>query len=235
MNNFFITGTDTDVGKTFVTCALIEAFAARSVRAVPMKPVAAGTVNLNGVVMNADVAVLREISGTQAALADTNPYCFSEPIAPHLAAKHEKRGVDLHVIRAAFDRLNANADTVLVEGAGGFLVPLSDNQSMAEIPSLLALDVILVVGMRLGVLNHALRTTEAIRSRGLRLSGWVANTAVENPPMLAFDENLATLVRTIEAPLLGTVPYDVQATSKLDFARRASTYLNIDTLIMGKR
>ncbi len=235
MRNFFITGTDTDVGKTFITCGLIEAFAARGISAVPMKPVAAGTININGIVMNADVADLREISGTRAALTDTNPYCFSEPIAPHLAAKHEKRVVDIGVIQAAFDRLNANADAMLVEGAGGFLVPLSDNQSMAEIPSVLALDVILVVGMRLGVLNHALLTVEAIRSRGLTLSGWVANTAVKNPPMLAFDENLATLVRMIEAPLLGTVPYDAQATDKLDFARRASTYLNIDTLIMGNR
>ena len=233
MKNFFITGTDTDVGKTFVTCALIEAFAARGTRVVPMKPVAAGTINIHGVVMNADVAVLREISGTQAALADINPYCFPEPIAPHLAAKHEKRVVDLQVIRAAFDRLNADADTVLVEGAGGFLVPLSDNQSMAEIPSVLALDVILVVGMRLGVLNHALLTVEAIRSRGLTLRGWVANTAVKNPLMLAFDENIATLLRMIDAPLLGIVPYDAQATDKLDSARRASTFLNIDKLIMG--
>ena len=234
MRNFFITGTDTGVGKTFITCALMVAFAARGMRAVPMKPIAAGTINVNGVVMNADVAALRDVSGTESVLADINPYCFSEPIAPHLAAQHENAVVRMHVIHAAFDRLKADADTVLVEGAGGFLVPLSERQSMAEIPSTLALEVILVVGMRLGVLNHALLTVEAIRSRGLPLAGWVANTPIAGA-MLALDENLATLTRMIDAPLLGTVAYDAQSNGTLDGARRAATFLNMNALIKGNR
>ena len=234
MRNFFITGTDTDVGKTFITCALIEAFASRGIRAVPMKPVAAGTIIVNGVMMNADVAALRDVSGTEAALSDINPYCFSEPIAPHLAAQHEGVIVEMQVISSAFERLKADADIVLVEGAGGFLVPLSGHHSMAEIPTALALEVILVVSMRLGVLNHALLTVEAIRARGLTLGGWVANTATAGVPMLAFDENLATLTCMIDAPLLGAVPCDSQPVGTLACARNAATYLHIDKLIKGK-
>ena len=233
MRSFFITGTDTDVGKTFITCALIEAFATRGIRAVPMKPIAAGTIIVNGVFMNADVAALRDVSGTDAALADINPYCFSEPVAPHLAAMHESIVVKMDVIRAAFDRLKANAELVLVEGAGGFLVPLSDSQSMAEIPAALGLDVILIVDMRLGVLNHALLTVEAIRARGLTLGGWVANTAAAGVPMLAFNENLATLERLIDAPLLGMVPCDTRSVGTLACARNAATCLHIDKLIEG--
>lgn len=231
MKNFFITGTDTNVGKTLITCALIKAFASRGLRVVPMKPIAAGTINVNGIEMNEDVAALREVSGTKAALADINPYCFSEAIAPHLAAHHENVTVKIDLIRAAFSRLKADADTVLVEGAGGFLVPLSETQSMAEIPAALALDVILVVDMRLGVLNHALLTVEAIRSRGLTLAGWVSNTAASGAAMLAFDENLATLERMIDAPLLGTVPCDMHSNSMSERACRAMPFLHIDTLL----
>lgn len=235
MKNFFITGTDTDVGKTFIACALLHALSARGLRAVPMKPIAAGTIDACGIDMNADVAALREVSATKAPLADINPYCFVEPIAPHLAAAHQQVVVEMHGIRAAFDRLDADADTVLVEGAGGFLVPLSVSQSMAELPALLGLDVILVAGMRLGVLNHALLTVEAIRARGLTLAGWIANTPLAGAAMLAFDENVATLQRMIDAPLLGIVPYDVQSTDTRERARRASAYLQIDVLLKGNR
>ena len=231
MRNFFITGTDTDVGKTFIACALIAAFAARGWRAAPMKPIAAGTIIVDGVAVNEDVAALREVSQTRAALRDTNPYCFAEPIAPHLAARHEDVAVDIQVIRAAFDRIKADADTVVVEGAGGFLVPLSDNSSMAEIPVALSLEVILVVGMRLGVLNHALLTVEAIRSRGLTLAGWVANTPIAGTPMLAFGENLATLKHMIEAPLLATVPYHGRAAGTVERARQAAVHINIVALV----
>ena len=231
MKNFFITGTDTDAGKTFITCALIEAFATLGLRATPMKPIAAGVININGININPDVAALREVSESKAALRDSNPYCFTEAIAPHLAAQHENVLIEMHVIRAAFERLKADADTVLVEGAGGFLVPLSASQSMAEIPAALSLGVILVVGMRLGVLNHALLTVEAIRVRGLTLAGWVANTPVVGEAMQAFDENLATLKRMIAAPLLGTVPFEAQSKGVLEHARHAATYLQIDVLI----
>ena len=233
MRDFFITGTDTDVGKTFIACALIQAFAAHGIRTVPMKPVAAGTINVDGIDVNADVAALREVSATTHSPTDINPYCFAEPIAPHLAAQHENVMIDMHVIRAAFDRLQQDADTVLVEGAGGFLVPLSMHQSMAEIPIALALDVILVVGMRLGVLNHALLTVEAINARGLTLAGWVANICVAGDTMLALEENIATLKYMIKAPLLGTLPYDAKTCDALERAQRASTYLRIEPLLKG--
>ena len=187
--------------------------------------------NINGATINADVAALCEVSGTKAALADINPYCFSEPIAPHLAARHESVTVEMQVIEAAFKRLKADADTVLVEGAGGFLVPLSMHQSMAEIPAALGLEVILVVDMRLGVLNHTLLTVEAIHSRGLTLAGWVANTAKAGAAMLAFDENHATLERLIAAPLLGTVPHDARLQSPAERALRASHHLRMDSLL----
>ena len=234
MRDFFITGTDTDVGKTFVACALIHAFAAYGIRTVPMKPVAAGTITVDGIDMNEDVAALREVSANTHSPTDINPYCFAEPIAPHLAAQHENVMIEMHVIRAAFDRLQQDADTVLVEGAGGFLVPLSTHQSMAEIPIALALDVILVVvGMRLGVLNHALLTLEAISSRGLKLAGWVANICVAGDTMLALAENIATLKYMIKAPLLGTLPYDAKICDALERAQRASTYLRIEPLLKG--
>lgn len=230
MKSFFITGTDTDVGKSHVACALIAAFATRGKRAAPMKPIAAGTERVDGVEMNADVVALREVSGSTAALTDINPYCFPQAMAPHIAAQHENVVAEMDVIHAAFDRLKAASDTVVVEGAGGFLVPMSARQSMAEIPTALGLEVILVAGMRLGVLNHALLTVEAIRSRGLSLAGWVANT-MTSTPMPAFDENLATLERLIEAPLLGTLPFDAQSKPSLERARRAAACLRIDTLL----
>lgn len=226
-----MTGTDTDVGKTYIACALIAAFRAHGIHVEPMKPIAAGEVNVNGIEANSDVLALREVSGTVAALTDTNPYCFAPPIAPHLAAQRAGVEVDTAVIQAAFERLNTAADTVIVEGAGGFLVPLSCTQSMADIPRLLALDVILVVGMRLGVINHALLTVEAIRSRGLTLAGWVANSPADTTKMLAFDENIATLTALIPAPLLGVVPFDDSTAAARDQARRAAKHLQIQTLL----
>ena len=231
MRNFFITGTDTDAGKTFVTCALLQAFAMRGLVAAPMKPIAAGTININGVQMNADVVALREVSATNASLADLNPYCFRAPIAPHLAAVQENVVVDMEVIRAAFDRLSVGADAVLVEGAGGFLVPLSATQSMAEIPSALSLEVILVVVMRLGVLNHALLTVEAIRARGLTLSGWIANIPVAGETMQALEENIAALATMIAAPLLGIVPHDNQSDGVIARAQRTARILDIESLL----
>lgn len=203
MDGYFITGTDTGSGKTFVTCALLEAFRRRGVTAAPMKPVAAGTMAIDGVHVNEDVALMIAASGMRFPRHCINPYCFDEAIAPHIAARHQGIVPDLAVIATAARELSMRADCVLVEGAGGFLVPLSDEESMARIPALLGLPVILVVGMKLGCLNHALLTAEAIRARGLALAGWVANTPGER--MSAYDENLATLKRCLPAHLLGEI------------------------------
>ena len=231
MKSYFITGTDTGVGKTLFTVALLHALQSQGLRVAPMKPVAAGTITVKGAQINDDVAALQAISQHRFALADVNPYCLAEPIAPHIAAAREQVRIDMAVIVDAFARLRANADTVLVEGAGGFLVPLSRAQSMAEIPQALKLDVILVVAMRLGCLNHALLTAEAIRARGLRLAGWVANS-VSATPMNAFDENLSTLKSMMDAPCLGVIPYagTHSADKPLDAAKAAATHLHLNSL-----
>ncbi|HEX9391095.1 MAG TPA: dethiobiotin synthase [Usitatibacteraceae bacterium] len=242
MKSYFITGTDTGVGKTLVTAALMHALQSRGLpaaptkplRVAPMKPVAAGTIAVGNAWLNEDVALLQEISQYRFALADVNPYCLAEGIAPHIAAAHEHVNIDLETIRAAFARLRANADMVLVEGAGGFLVPLAATQSMADIPVALQLDVILVVAMRLGCLNHALLTAAAIRARGLHLAGWVANSA-SAIAMNAFDENLSTLQAMLDAPCLGVIPFVDRAggsggNDPAAAARAAAMHLRIDSI-----
>jgi dethiobiotin synthetase len=228
MKSFFVTGTDTEIGKTFVTCGLLVALRDHGINAPPMKPVAAGTIQLDGVNANEDVHALIAAYGKPIASSLVNPYCFTEAIAPHIAAAHENRVVDLDVIKHAFDRLRAGHDTVLVEGAGGFLVPLSATESMSLLPTTLELDVILVVGMRLGCLNHAMLTAEAIRARGLHLAGWVANTVDTN--MSCFAENIATLTAALPAPCLGIVPRLPPAAPAVS-ARVVATFLRIEYLL----
>jgi dethiobiotin synthetase len=227
MRSFFITGTDTEIGKTFVACAMIDAFRRRGVRVAPMKPIAAGTVVIDGVSANEDVHQLLAAYGAPMDPLLVNPYCFAEPIAPHIAAKHESRTIDLAVIRDAFKRLRASHDSVLVEGAGGFLVPMSSTASMAALPTELDLDVVLVVGMRLGCLNHALLTAEAIRARGLRLAAWVANTV--DSKMSSFDENIETLKQQLNAPCLGVLPRVQGAINAA--AQDAASLLDVEPLV----
>lgn len=199
---WFITGTDTAIGKTFVACALLHALRARGQRAVGMKPVAAG-IEADGT--NDDVERLRAAGSITVERSLSNPYLLRAPIAPHLAAAEEGTHLALSVVRTAFEKLTALSDAVVVEGCGGFLVPLDDTHDTADLAISLDLPVILVVGMRLGCLNHALLTQEAIQRRGLTLAGWVANRI--DPQMLRFEANLATLQARIAAPLLGVLPF----------------------------
>ncbi len=199
---YFISGTDTEVGKTLATCALLHAARLQGLRAVGMKPVAAGT-DRSG--RNEDVERLDAASSFTAEPELVNPYCFSAPIAPHIAAAETGRVIDPAVIQAAFDQLSAQADITLVEGAGGILVPLGPDFDTADLAACLKLPVILVVGMRLGCINHALLTAEAVLNRGLALAGWVANNI--DPRMARRPENLAALTERLPAPLLGVLPY----------------------------
>ncbi|MBI5429739.1 MAG: dethiobiotin synthase [Nitrosomonadales bacterium] len=199
--SYFVTGTDTDVGKTLVSCALLHGFAAQGRRVVGMKPVAAGCDDNE---VNEDVRQLRAASNVAASVGQVNPYCFAQAIAPHLAAQFVGVIINLERIVVSFRELNGQADVVVVEGAGGFLVPLNATQDGADMAAQLGIPVILVVGMRLGCLNHALLTVEAISSRGLVLAGWVANVVDGNMAMLG--ENVAALRQRIAAPLLGVVP-----------------------------
>lgn len=202
----FVTGTDTGVGKTVVACALIRGFVAQGLRVAGMKPVAAGDiVDTPDGRMNDDVARLRAACNVDAPLEEINPYCFDAPIAPHIAAAGEGRSIDLDVIMQRYTALAARADVVVVEGAGGFLVPLNEREDFSDLARRLDLPVVLVVGMRLGCLNHALLTQEAIRARGLSIAGWVANRI--DPGMAAAPENDATLVQRIGAPLIGSLEW----------------------------
>lgn len=199
---FFVTGTDTGVGKTFVTCALLQAFRKAGRAALAMKPVAAG-VDAQG--RNDDVELLRAASSVAVDRALINPYCFNEAIAPHLAAQLHGQVIDGEVIVRAFDRLSAQARFCLVEGVGGFRVPLAAGMDTADLAVRMGLPMILVVGLRLGCLNHALLTAEAIAARGLPFAGWVANRI--DPQMPYWQENLATLRALLPAPLLGVLPW----------------------------
>lgn len=205
MQHYFITGTDTGVGKTFVTCALLHTLKAQRIAAIGMKPVAAGGNMTPDGLRNDDIEALREASSVKLASEDLNCYLFAEPIAPHIAAANEDVDIDLDVIRQRFDQLAELADVVLVEGVGGFIVPLGDSVDTADLAADLDLPVILVVGIRLGCLNHALLTQEAIRVRGLTLAGWVANQI--DPNMSEFDANVGALEERIRAPLIGVIEW----------------------------
>ena len=213
---FFVTGTDTGVGKTRVTCALLYATRQRGLSAVGMKPIAAG-IEADG--RNDDVVQLMAASSMPPPVALVNPFLYDPPIAPHIAAQETGRLIDLTVIQHALAQLQTLAEVVWVEGAGGLLIPLNAQQDLADLAQRLALPMVLVVGMRLGCLNHALLTAEAMERRGLTVAGWVANRI--DPDMTRFEANLETLQARLNAPLLGVIPYGAnseQAASLLDLS-----------------
>lgn len=199
----FIAGTDTGVGKTLVSCALLRGLVAAGLRAAGMKPVAAGARRRGGVWHNDDVAQLRTAGNVDLPLQWTNPYCFAPPVAPHVAAREAGVGISMTLIRRSYLRIAARADVVVVEGVGGLLVPLGRRTDAAGIPLRLNLPVVLVVGMRLGCLNHALLTADALLSRGQVLAGWVANEI--DPNMSRRTQNLDALRTRLAAPLLGHI------------------------------
>jgi len=201
--SYFVIGTDTNVGKTYVASALVKHFAAQGLKTVGMKPVASGCeLNEKNELINEDVTALISVSNITADLDLINPYRFAPAIAPHIAAEQAGVKIDLGVIQQAYTKLASLAD-VVVEGAGGFCVPLNTTQTLADLAVLLNIPMILVVGMRLGCINHALLTVEAIHARGLKLAGWIANEIEPNFAM--FDENLSSLQQRIDAPCLSVV------------------------------
>ncbi len=204
MNGFFITGTDTEIGKTFVTAALTRALAATGTRVAPIKSLAAGQEFVDGRWVNEDVATLLAAQNLGLLDADVGPLQFREPCAPHIAARLEGRGIDRDALLAAIRATAGKADIALVEGVGGFRVPLTDTWDTADLAVDLGLPVILVVGLRLGCINHALLTAEAIRARGLRLAAWVANTVDARQPHVT--DNLQALQAGLKAPCLGHIP-----------------------------
>ncbi|TCJ18164.1 dethiobiotin synthase [Parasulfuritortus cantonensis] len=228
MAGLFVTGTDTEVGKTLVSATLLVAMRQLGLRALGMKPIAAGAEQVDGRWQNEDVLALTRAASVPAPADLVNPYLFREPIAPHIAA--ERKGVRIEIPRIveAYEALAGLADWIVVEGAGGFRVPLDARRDSADLAVALGLPVILVVGMRLGCINHALLTAEAVAARGLRLAGWVANRVA--PDMPVFEENLATLEARLPAPCLAVIPHlpaaDPEQAARVLPPRRFSAWLD---------
>lgn len=195
--SYFITGTDTGVGKTYVACKLIEQYIAQGYKVVGMKPVAAGCEFVDGAWVNEDVKLLTEASNVKAPANLINPYCFKEPIAPHIAAQHEGVVISLDIIESAYHQLAQMADIVIVEGAGGLLVPLDSEHTIADLIARLNIPTILVVGLKLGCINHALLTMEVSTSRNLPITMWVANAMEEE--MQACVDNTHTLASKLSS------------------------------------
>ncbi len=202
---FFITGTDTGCGKTLTTLALLEKLGHAGGRVAGMKPVAAGAERTPEGLRNGDALAIQARCNPPQPYERVNPLCLETPAAPHLAAAAEGVTVEPEKILAAAEALRATTDHLLVEGAGGWKVPLTEALDMAGLCRALELPVVLVVGLRLGCLNHALLTTESILASGARLAGWVANSLEPNMPFER--ENIATLQGRIPAPLLGHIPW----------------------------
>jgi dethiobiotin synthetase len=200
---YFVTGTDTGVGKTRVAVALVHALRAQGLRVAVMKPVAAGCAPG---MPNEDVSALIEAANVAADIDDVNPYRFAAAIAPHIAAAQMGVRIELDRVADAYTRLAARADAVVVEGAGGWRVPLGEDEDMDDLAARLGLPVLLVVGLRLGCLNHALLTADAIVRRGLPWAGWVGN--VIDPAMACLEDNLAALHRRLPGPCLGVAPWE---------------------------
>lgn len=203
---FFVTGTDTDAGKTLVTAGLLQRANETGLKTMGLKPVAAGCEESEQGLCNSDALLLQRTASVPLAYQQVNPIALREPMAPHLAALRENRQLSADRI-AAFCRgtLMQKADLALIEGAGGWRVPLNPREMFSRVPQLLEVPVILVVGMKLGCLNHAVLTAEAISRDGLTLAGWVANGV--DPQMAAQQENIDTLRSCLRAPLLGVVPH----------------------------
>ncbi|SFU42807.1 dethiobiotin synthase [Pseudoduganella namucuonensis] len=216
----FVTGTDTEIGKTLVSSALLHALVQQGVRACGMKPVAAGAELRDGALRNDDADQLIAAGNVTMPQSLTTPYMLREPAAPHIAAALEGVTIDPVPILAAYLEIAAASDAVVVEGVGGFRVPLNDTFDTADLAQQLNLPVILVVGLRLGCISHALLTVEAIAARGLKLAGWVANET--QAEMNFADENVDALKQRIDAPLLGRIPRLAQPG-----AAAAAEYLNL--------
>jgi dethiobiotin synthetase len=230
--SLFVTGTDTEIGKTLVSAALLRGFAHKGLRATAMKPIAAGASLVDGVLHNEDADQLDAAANVLLPPEIRTPFMLREPAAPHIAAALENVMLDMTRIVDAHNAALQMADVVVVEGVGGFRVPLTDAHDTADLAFALNLPVVLVVGMRLGCISHALLTAEAIAARGLQIAGWVANRV--DPEMLFPDENIAALRDRLDrlygAPLLGIVPHLSPASPDI-----AATHLDTNRLLQTLR
>jgi len=221
MHSFFITGTDTNIGKTAITCSLIAKCIEEGFRAGGMKPVAAGCHIENGYMISDDVKKIIEVSNVDLNIKEINPYSFELPIAPHISFKSNE--IDIHLIKKYLRSFENKMDYLFIEGVGGYAVPLTETFTTADLVENLDIPVILVVGMKLGCINHALLTVESILNKKQKLCGWVANRI--DGDMQAYEENFSFLKEKIKAPCLGEVPYFK------DFdPYKASKFINLNKL-----
>jgi len=220
---YFIAGTDTGVGKTYVTASLLAAGRAAGFAVAGMKPVASGAHAVDGRRVSADACRLAEASGQTTEYRDLNPYCFRAPVSPHIAAKSENIGVDIGMIATISARLKKTHDLLLIEGAGGWYTPIGEQESMADVALALGCPVLLVVGLRLGCLSHARLTLEAIRASGCGYAGWIGNEIELD--LAARDANLATLTRLLGSPPVAYLPHAVSGAPNLQQAGTALAHL----------
>jgi dethiobiotin synthetase len=227
---FFVTGTDTEVGKTLISGALITHLKKQHAVVSAFKPVVAGLRDIAGKMCNEDIMALSSVMTYKAREdnLDICPYQLTTPAAPHLVAKESGTHLHYSVMLNAFKDLREKSDAIVVEGVGGFKVPFHDDKTSADFAEDIDLPIVLVVGMRLGCINHALLTVEAIQARGLRLAGWVANTI---GPMTLLQENIATLEHLIPGPLLGVIPElpkeFIQVPYSINAIEKAASFLKI--------
>ena len=202
---YFITGTDTGCGKTEISCGLMRLLQRQGLGVLGMKPIASGAESGPAGLRNEDALKIQAHNSRPLPYEQVNPYCFSPPIAPHIAAQEVGGAIRFSDIKSQLERLALQADRVIVEGVGGWRVPLGPDGDIADLAVTLELPVILVVGVKLGCINHALLTVESIRNKGIEMTGWIANQV--DREMLRPQENIRTLQQAIDAPCLGSVPF----------------------------
>lgn len=224
MAGYFITGTDTGVGKTCIALALMNKFKQQGKIVAGMKPVSAGCSQTNKGLRNSDAVQLTQASSIELPYNIVNPYAYEPPIAPHIAAQEAGEKIDPGRVAACYNQIIEQSEIVIVEGAGGWLVPINDSETMADLAMHIHLPVILVIGMRLGCLNHALLSVESIKNSGLTLAGWIANNISEQ--MDRCQENIYSLKHRIPAPLLGNVQHNMHNT-----ADQNAAYLDFSALV----
>ncbi len=200
---YFITGTDTNVGKTWATVALMRYFQGKGKTVIGMKPAASGCTTQDGVLVNGDALLLQENASTRLDYGLINPYAFVLPVSPHIAGKDNP--VELDVVVNTFNAIKGQAQIILVEGAGGWYSPLNENQDNADLAAALALPVLMVVAIKLGCINHAKLTHLAIQGRGVNCAGWIA--VCNEADTLYPDEIIAKIKSTLAVPMLGVLPY----------------------------
>jgi dethiobiotin synthetase len=226
----FITGTDTGVGKTVIACGLVRGLSDLGLSVAVQKPIASGSTLTPQGLRNEDAMALIKACGRPLPYTDVNPYCFEPPISPHIAADEARTAVDIGTIAQKLSVLRRQADFAVVEGAGGWLAPVSATGSMADLALALQLPVLLVVGVKLGCLNHAQLTQQAIQARGAAFAGWAASVVA--PDMTRLQENLATLEQRLGEPPLALVPYAPTAVATLHLRAAAERLLQRDKHLM---